>query len=77
MPGYYLWPSTGFDIAGFMHHLSAWYIFYFPKRFILYYMSYRLILLTWLQLFLSTWYVRIRDGLFISLQLHALRCWHL
>ena len=75
MPRHYLWPHTGFDIAGFMRHLSAWYFFFFPRRFILYYMPSWLILRKWLQLFLFSWFVRIRDGLFVPLQLHALPRW--
>ena len=77
MSRHYLRPYIGFDIAGFMRHLSAWYIFYFPRRFILYYMPSCLLLLTWFKLILSVWYVRIRGGLLFTLQLHALPHWHL
>ena len=75
MPCYYLWPITGFDIAGFMRHLSSWYILLFSWHFFLYYMPSWLILRKWLQLFLFSWFVRIRGRLFVALQLHALPRW--
>ena len=75
MPRHYLRPYIGFDIVGFMRHLSAWYILLFSWHFFLYYMPSWLLLLAGLKIFLPAWNVRGCGGLFVTLQLHALPRW--